>query len=121
MFLTGEVASYQKNALVVEIFYGKMSYQKLEEYLPYDGFDALGKVSLIIFTTSTKFDNRASILVFASKQYCVLLLKLASNLASRVSPSRRGKIWVKSNRVSHYRILKIKGFSGQIKDQISYL
>ena len=66
MSFADEVVFYQKNVLVVEIFYGKMSYQKLEEYLPYDGFDALGKTLFIIFTTSKKFDNKASILVFAS-------------------------------------------------------
>ena len=32
-----------KNWVVVEIFYGKLSYEKVEEYLPYSGLDAVGE------------------------------------------------------------------------------
>ena len=72
MSFTDEVVFYQKNVLVVEIFYGKMSYQKLEEYLPYDGFDALGKTLSVNFSVSEMFGNRASIIILVNVHYCIL-------------------------------------------------
>ena len=40
---------FRKNIVLLDIFYGKMSFQRLEEDLAYDGLDMIGEW----YTTST--------------------------------------------------------------------
>ena len=44
-----QVEEFRKNIVLLDIFYGKMSFQRLEEDLAYDGLDMIGEW----YTTST--------------------------------------------------------------------
>ena len=47
--LLEQVEEFRKNIVLLDIFYGKMSFQRLEEDLAYDGLDMIGEW----YTTST--------------------------------------------------------------------